>query len=319
MERQSFSKRISRRKLLQTGAGALGLATVGIGSRAFAHSTTPGTDVDGNGNNLPNIDTQILNYALNLEYLEAEFLTYATTGAGIEAIGLEVGGSGTAGPVTIRENAQVPFVTPALQQMAVEFAQDERNHVRYLRQVLANLGAEPIARPAINLSESFSALAQSAGLVSQGQAFDPFADEVSFLLGAFMFEDVGVTAYRGAAPRIINRTVLSGAAGILAVEGYHAGSIRTTLYNLGVDIQQAANRISDFRDAVDGMGDGTTDGNEDRDQGVAREGGAVNVVPSSANGLAFKRQARQVLNILYLSEGATQGGFFPNGINTGGA
>jgi hypothetical protein len=42
----------------------------------------------------------ILNFALNLEYLEAEFYTVATTGKTIEQSGIAVSGTGNPGPTT---------------------------------------------------------------------------------------------------------------------------------------------------------------------------------------------------------------------------
>ncbi|MDB6030097.1 MAG: hypothetical protein JWM16_435 [Verrucomicrobiales bacterium] len=284
-----------RQALKGFGLGALGLTSLGLlhaPNAAAAGTTITASDIN------------ILNFALNLEYLEAEFYTYATTGSGIEAKGIAVTGRGTRGNVLIKSSPKVPFTTPAIEQYANEIAADEQAHVRFLRQVL---GGRAVARPTIDLQNSFTAAARAAGVIGSADTFDPFADEVSFLLAAFIFEDVGVTAYRGAAPLLNNKVVLSAAAGILGTEAYHAANVRTKIYELGGTAQAAAQKISDLRDALDGTGDD--------DQGVVL-GGKANIVPTDANGLVFARTPQQVLNIVYFAKNVRKGGFFPNGVNT---
>jgi hypothetical protein len=125
------------------------------------------------------------------------------------------------------------------------------------------------------------------------------------LLAAFLFEDVGVTAYKGAAPLINNKTYLEAAAGILAVEAYHARIVRSALYAKGMRAQ--AQKLSNARDSLDGS--------SDDDQGIGKKNSA-NIVPTDHNGLAFSRTAANVLNIVYLTPKATKrGGFFPSGVN----
>lgn len=288
---RAFANR--RRLLKQAGLGSAFAAAMGtmpgaarglFGKEAAAAQSGPS-------------DHDILNFALNLEYLEAEFYLRAVYGTGLTSNDTG-GGSGPGGAVS--GGSQVPFQTSAIQQYATEIANDELNHVRFLRYAL---GANAVAEPAIDLATSFTTAAVAAGIIPAGQTFDPFADEKSFLLGAFIFEDVGVTAYHGAAPLIQNKTYLSAASGIQAVEAYHAGAIRTVLYSLG--LSDPAGKISALRAAASGEPD---------DQGIVLNGMA-NLVPTYDNGLIFARSTAQVLNIVYLGGASANNGFFPNGLN----
>lgn len=253
-------------------------------------------------------DPEILNFALNLEYLEAEFYSYAVYGVGLG--GNLRTGTGTQGAVS--PGRRVAFSDPVVAQYALEIAQDEITHVAFLRTAL---GSAAVAEPAIDVSSApggaFSAAARAAGLVGAGQSFDPYANDENFLLASFIFEDVGVTAYKGASPLIANKTFLEAAAGILAAEAYHAGLIRTLLYRKGLDtpsLRTATVAISNARDSLDGPAD--------QDQGIIGTDAASNIVPTDANSLVYSRNTGQVLNIVYLtSAAATQGGFFPAGVN----
>src|SRR5918993_4273047 len=216
-DRPDAPTRLGRRGMLATSALAAAFASMGAGlagSRQAVAQATP-TDAD------------ILNFALNLEYLEAEFYLRAATGRGLPSG--DVGGTGTLGHVI--GGRKVHFKTKAFRLYAEEIAHDEAAHVRFLRTAL---GSAAVARPAIDLNTAFTAAARAAGAVGPNQRFDAFANERNFLLAAFLFEDVGVTAYKGAAPLISDRGVLEAAAGLLAVEAYHAGEIRTVLNSLGL-------------------------------------------------------------------------------------
>ncbi|MBY9063507.1 ferritin-like domain-containing protein [Sphingomonas yunnanensis] len=268
-------------------------------------------------------DADVLNFALNLEYLEAQFYLYAVNGTGLPST---LTGSGSAAGGTVTGGAQVDFSGDTLVgAYAREIAADEQAHVNFLRTAL---GSSAVAMPNINISGAadgpFTAAARAAGVVdSTSGVFNPYADPTSFLLGAYIFEDVGVTAYKGAAPLLSNKTFLEAAAGILAVEAYHAAIVRTTLYAKGVSaLVDATEKISAARDALDGSP------TEDQIRGIAPKDDfgimpsgsgdtlASNIAPLNANGLAYSRSTGQVLNIVYLNAGSTtMGGFFPNGVN----
>ncbi|MEC3981289.1 ferritin-like domain-containing protein [Amycolatopsis sp. H20-H5] len=304
-DRRRFLRAAGLSGLGVVGAGALasigGSPAAAAAARTAATQAAPAAVTDG----------AVLNFALNLEYLEAQFYSYAVTGKGLpESM---TTGTGARGSVT--GGRAVRFTTRMTKQVAQEIAQDERDHVAFLRSAL---GASAVSQPAIDLQHSFTAAAQAAGLVRPGHTFDAFACEENFLLAAFLFEDVGVTAYKGAAPLIDNKAYLEAAAGILAVEAYHAANIRGALYSretgllgtglLGRDLKEATVKLSNARDSLDGS--------TDLDQGVIDKQGRANIVPTDANGIAYSRSPGQVLNVVYLTnKAATSGGFFPKGVN----
>jgi len=232
--------------------GATGLTAV-VTTPSFADDR----DRDDLGRRLT--DVAILNFALNLEYLEAEFYLRAVTGQGLAAN--EVTGRGKQGSVL--GGRQVPFQTSSVQQYAAEIARDEQAHVDFLR---AALGPAHVAEPAIDLVNSFNILAQAAGFIE-------------------------------------NKDYLDAAAGILAVEAYHASNIRTVMYERG--LIDPAQKISDLRNALGGEG---------TDQGIVLNGQA-NIVPADQNGIAFERTPQEVLNIVYAGGAQNDFGFFPHRVN----
>ncbi len=289
---QEESTRRSRRSALLMGGAAL--AGLAVSRAANAQATLT--------------DSDILNFALNLEYLEAEFYSLALTGKTIASLDPA---APAVSPVTPATVTKTNFTTPIVAALAAELANDEMNHVTYLQKAL---GTAAVPVPKIDLSTYFTT----------NFNFNPFdGTEQSFLLGAFVFEDVGVTAYSGAAPAISSAAYLGAASSILAVEAYHAASIRTLIATLYPGNAQKTVAIANARAMLDGTA-GTPAGADDIGvsvnavatiNGVTVTGGATTIADVNSNGLTSARTTRQVLNIVYGGIGATKGGFFPNGMN----
>lgn len=326
IEEASAKRRADRRRFMRmaAGAGAVGgLAMLGACNNDDDDVIVIPTPTPTPTSTASVTDADVLNFALQLEYLEAQFYSYAAFGTGLSSSLL--GGAGTQGSVAINTSAtdgagqprQVRFQDPIVAQYAREIAYDEIAHVTFLRNAL---GSAAVAQPAINLSGdangAFTAAARAAGVVGSSGTFDPYASDEAFLLGAFLFEDVGVTAYMGGVTLLTNKTFIEAAAGIHAAEAYHAGLVRTTIYRKGLSTSgstliENAGKISDARDSLDGS--------SDLDQGiVATVNGqqVANLVPADSNAIAFVRTPGQVLNIVYLNKASvTSGGFFPGGLN----
>ena len=318
----------SRRNMMLLGGTAL--AGLALSTTANAQAATVG-------------DTDILNFALNLEYLEANFYYLAAFGTTIDKYSTPIaitGGNGTAGStvtpgsVSVKANPKVPFQSLAIASYAVETAIEEGKHVSFLSNALGNLA---VAQPAIDLQASFVTLANAAGIVLPAP-YDPFANELYFLAGAYIFEDVGVTAYSGAAPLFTTtasgKTYLGAAAGILAVEAYHAGLVRTSINAVdptgSAGLQGITQAVSKLRAKLSLAANAKASNPDDfglGTQSVALAGttgnSASTLLDVDANAIAFARNTTQVLNIVTgggaINGSATvspaKGVFFPAGMN----
>jgi hypothetical protein len=321
-----IDKALTRRSFMaRSGAAAAVAVVAGCGG-----SSTPAPTPTPTPTPTPVVlgDSDYLNFALNLEYLEAEFYLRAATGSGLSAT--DTGNATTT--VVVPSTTMIPNLTTAQQNYIYEIAQNELDHVRFLRSALAT---DAVARPDIDLMNSFNAAASAAGI---GSSFNPFSSYEAFLVGAFVFEDVGVTAYHGAAGQLSStttgKTYLAAAASILAVEAYHAAEIRTLLIadsiataamtstmvtpnNMYVTYAQ---QISKLRATLGG-------GNETAPTPLPPY--AIPFVPTaytpassivacdSTNSIAYSRTTDQVLHIVYAAApgaGVKGGGFFPNGM-----
>jgi Ferritin-like domain len=304
-------KALSRRKFIASGSTAAATAVfLGCKDNTPAPSVSAGTSAAAVPSGIT--DNDIMNFALNLEYLEAEFYLYAATGKGMSAADALSGAGTTKVPQNI---AAVSFGSSKPGVMAMHFAnelaQTELNHVRFLQKaIIANQGT-PVPRPDIDLT-FFGPLAMAAGISSSTSAnpYNPYSTLDNFLLGSFIFEDVGVTAFAGAAPKITDTNVLSAAAGLQAAEAYHAGAIRTILVATAAAAKDQtlvdnANLVSKLRAALGG-------GNETPLSTTSI------VVADAETAVGFSRTPDQVLHIVYGAAGGAglaKGGFYPNGLN----
>ena len=290
---------VDRRRFLRR-AGGISAATMLSGIAGNALTATPARAAT----TLNDVD--IFNFALNFEYLGSQYY--------LAALGTALPASMTGtnpGQVIKAANTAVPFTDSPTGYFAQQLANDEVGHVAVIREVL---GANAISQPEIDLENSWTSLAIAAGLIVAGQTFNPFASEVDFLLGAYVLEDVCVTALTGAANLISNPTNLAYAASILGTEGYQVGMIRSQLsaYGAGSVTDAISNLRAKLSAAINPAAAGDDNGTDYTNASGGRN--PYNFTNVDVNAQAFRRTPQEVLAIAY-GGGTTGGGFFPKGVN----
>lgn len=134
---------------------------------------------------------EVLQFALLLEYLEADFYD-----RGMKAVGL------------------IPTADRAVFGV---IAEHEAIHVNVLRSLISGAGATPITKPTFDYTAG-GALPLFNFLPTQYETFKALA---------MAFEDTGVRAYKGQAARLINdKAALTAALSIHSVEARHAAQVR---------------------------------------------------------------------------------------------
>jgi hypothetical protein len=276
---------LNRRKFM-TGLGFAG-AAAGVGLLGCSGSSNMS---GGSGSVMaagPS-ETDVLNFALNLEFLESTFYSFATQGVDLPSSLTAGGGSVTGAPTS-----KIVFPNQQITDIFNEIFFNEMSHVMDLQSLI---GSGHVARPALNLA--------AAGAVTSS----------NIITIARQFEDVGTTAYAGAVS-LLTGTNLQYAAQILAVEGFQAGALRLISLQQGAAFAQADSLdvlVGDPGAEVLASQGPTAAG------GFFATSGVANASSSVPQGTAFTRSTSQVLQIVYGAAGQTgvsKGGFFPNGLN----
>lgn len=180
---------VSRRQAIAKGASASSkvMAALALGSIPIALGALA-KDVYGQ---TPADVLDVLQFALTLEYLEGEFYTRGVAAAGL-----------------IPTEDRVVFT---------QIRDHENVHISTLRTIIQGRGTTPVAKPAFD----FTAKGNVAGFnFGAGQY-------ATFQVLAQAFEDTGVRAYKGQAPRLMgDKAILTAALTIHSVEARHAAQVR---------------------------------------------------------------------------------------------
>jgi rubrerythrin len=204
IEPRVWDRLVSRRDAVRQGmiaglaAGSLPMILGALSRTAYAQA--------------PTSVLAVLNFALTLEYLEAEFYNIAT---GTTAI-----------PAAYGTGATVLNATGAPARAVItEIAAHETAHVNLLRTTITTLGGTPVAKPTFDFTGGRGATS-SAGRYT-GPFADVFTNPATFMALAQAFEDTGVRAYKGGAAALAsNVAVLEAALQIHSIEARHASQIR---------------------------------------------------------------------------------------------
>ncbi|KAG8369090.1 hypothetical protein BUALT_Bualt15G0114000 [Buddleja alternifolia] len=262
--------------------------------------------------NIPKFDIDQLEFALNLEYLEAEFFSWGAFGVGLDSLApnLTMGGPP---PIGVMKANLSSFVRDIIAQ----FAFQEFGHLRAIKSRVKGF-----PRPQMDLSAvAFATVMNNAFEMHLVPPFDPYANDINYLLASYVIPYVGLTGYVGTIPKLQSPTSERLVAGLLGVESGQDAVIRTLLFQRALSkvtpysftVAEFTSKISKLRNDLGKRGL--------KDEGVivplvqGAEGRiAGNVLVGDQNSLSFDRTPEEILRIVYGSgEENKPGLFYPKG------
>ena len=199
--------KLNRRRFMQTAGVTAGAATVaGLAGCGGILGVDPSTGPAPSA-------TDVLQFALNLEYLEASFYLYIATGSGLKSADM-----GTSPGAVSGGSPSVKFTDPAVAALSQQLAADEQSHVQFLRAALEYIHVTPVDMPSLNLA-----------------ALGSVTDDASFLAIARALETVGTSAYEGGIQYLaLSVLAVNYAALIHDTEAQHESTLRQFCIAKGV-------------------------------------------------------------------------------------
>ncbi|TVU14659.1 hypothetical protein EJB05_38142 [Eragrostis curvula] len=261
---------------------------------------------------LPQSDVDLLEFPLNLEYLETEFFCWSALGYGLDAIDANLTGGG---PPSI--GGQSASLTPFVRDIATQFCYQEVGHLRAIKQTVRGF-----PRPLLDISAAnFGKIVEQSLNATLDPPFNPYENSVNFLIASYIIPYVGLTGYVGANPKLLTPQARKLLAGLLGVESAQDAVIRTLLYergmsrvaSYGVGVAELTSQISELRNTLGRRG--VKDEGLVVETALGAEGMTMgNVIAGDHLSLAYDRTPEEILGIVYGTGNPSQhGGFFPQG------
>ncbi|KAJ6776143.1 DESICCATION-LIKE PROTEIN [Salix koriyanagi] len=232
-------------------------------------------------------DKDLVQFPLNLEFLEAEFFLSGALGHGLDAIEPDFAAGG---PPPI--GAQKANLDPVTRKIIEEFGYQEVGH---LRAIITAVGGIP----------------------------RPLYDLINYLLASYAIPYVGLVGYVGTIPYLTTYSSRALVASLLGVESGQDAVIRTLLYEkahekvmpYNITVAEFTNAISFLRNELAMCGV--------RDEGLivplplgAENRTESNILSADSNSRSYARTQPQILRIVYGTGSEYKpGGFLPRGGN----